>query len=474
MFAFRPKKSALADGKEQMQFDFKIENKTLTSIKDLPPAICDNSDYSVHFTFDGEWEGVTKTVRFTNGKNYVDVILPNSNTVLIPREIISPPAVYLGVYAPAVRTTAPAKIPCRSSILTPNGTPAEPVEDVYLQLISRYDELKDEQAELLEEVNSVTEKEKEIVIAEEKRNLAELERQELAKELYEHSINYANVYRVFCKSDGVAASTTLDNVLVGSKLFHFMLLGKTQETVPTNGKSPDTPSYFSSQRPSRILVGSNNISPGKDIILYSLDDEVKDTYDVVKGEVIHRVGVAKFKKLYGELFLVDDVSGDCGSIPYNVSVVNASDKNTNIFTDTSEMYPRGKKGINALCTHFVRCGTLDECENGCYYDDGNMNFTYGDEKLGDDEAKELFYSLIDREIENGTDITVYYEYAEPFVDKVSPAEITFTASKVNVNVRRVPFEISYNADTILVIDSLKSDIEELKTQLTLLAEGGEG
>ncbi len=473
MFAFRPKKSALADGKEQMQFDFKIENKTLTQMNEADPVICDNSDYSVHFTFDGEWDGVTKTVRFTNGKNYVDVILPNNNTVLIPREIISPPAVYLGVYAPAVRTTAPAKIPCRSSILTPNGTPAEPVEDVYLQLVSCYDELKNEQSALSDSVLSVSEKEKERAAAEEKRKEAELERQELAKELYEHSVNYANVYRVNVKNDGSTTSSLLKNVLVGSKFLTFSLFGGTQETIPPLGKSPDSPSSFSKQEPTRLFVGSKYITLEKEVDLYSLDDKTRDEYDILKGEIIHRVGVAKFKKIDGKLFLVDEVSGNCASLAYDVTPVNVSDKNTNFFTDTSEMYPRGKKGTNALCTHFVRCDSIGECENGCYYDDGTMYFAYGNEKLDDENAKAQFCSLIEREIENGTDITVYYEYAEPFIDKVSPIEIIFDAPKVNINVRRVPFEVSYNADTILVIDSLKSDIEELKTQLTLLAEGGE-
>ena len=473
MFAFRPKKSALADGKEQMQFDFKIENKTLTQMNEADPVICDNSDYSVHFTFDGEWDGVTKTVRFTNGKNYVDVILPNNNTVLIPREIISPPAVYLGVYAPAVRTTAPAKIPCRSSILTPSGTPAVPVEDVYLQLLSRYDELKDEQSELLEGVALANQNEAQRVIAEKKREQAELERQELTKELSEHSTRYANAYRVVSENDGSVTVVSIDNLPVGSQPLSFTLFGKTQETVPAEGKSPDSPSSFSFQKPARILVGSKNITPEKDIFLYSLADDTRDEYDVLKGEIIHRVGVAKFKKIFNSLFLVDEISGDCGFLPFDVIPVDVSGKNTNFFMDTSEMYPRGKRGINALCTHFVRHETLDECESGCYYDDEIMYFAYGEEKLDDETAKAQFNALIEREMEKGTDITIYYEYAEPYVEKIAPKEIIFTTTQATVNTRRVPFEMTYNADMVLVIDSLKSDIEELKTQLTLLAEGGE-
>lgn len=472
MFAFRPKKSALADGKEQMQFDFKIENKTLTQMNEADPVICDNSDYSVHFTFDGEWDGVTKTVRFTNGKNYVDVILPNNNTVLIPREIISPPAVYLGVYAPAVRTTAPAKIPCRSSILTPSGTPAVPVEDVYLQLLSRYDELKDEQSELFEGVALANQNEAQRVIAEKKREQAELERQELTKELSEHSTRYANAYKVKLKNTGMTSSALLENVIVGSGPLSFNLLGETQETIPGAGKSPDSPSSFLNKKVARIIIGSNYIIPPKDIVLYSLDD-AEDTYDVLTGEIIHRVGVAKFKKIFDSYYLVDEVSGDCGLIPYDVTCVDVPGKNTNFFTDSSEMYPRGKKGVNALCTHFIRCDFIDECENGCYCDEEIVYFAFGEEKLDDETAKAQFYSLIQREIDKGTDITIYYEYAEPFVDKVSPHEIIFTVPNVNVNARNVPFEISYNADMVLVIDSLKSDIEELKTQLTLLAEGGE-
>ena len=47
-----------------MQFDFTVENKILTPNDSEYAVIADNSDYSVHFSFDEEWTGKTKTVRF--------------------------------------------------------------------------------------------------------------------------------------------------------------------------------------------------------------------------------------------------------------------------------------------------------------------------------------------------------------------------------------------------------------------------
>ena len=76
-----------------MQFDFTVERKILTPLDGEYAVIADNSDYSVHFSFDEEWTGKTKTVRFINGKNYVDVILPKNNTVTIPLEVMSPPSI---------------------------------------------------------------------------------------------------------------------------------------------------------------------------------------------------------------------------------------------------------------------------------------------------------------------------------------------------------------------------------------------
>lgn len=103
-----------------------------------PVIVCGNSDYTVTFTFDSEWDAYTaKTARFAYYQSgqfqYRDVLFEgDSVSVPILREIDE---VAVGVYAGNLHTTTPARIPCARCITDGSGIPAPPAPDVYDQLM---------------------------------------------------------------------------------------------------------------------------------------------------------------------------------------------------------------------------------------------------------------------------------------------------------------------------------------------------
>ena len=101
-------------------------------------VVCGNSDYTVRFLFDSEWDAyIAKTARFTYCKNgvfrYEDVLFEgDSVSVPVLREADE---VTVGVYAGDLHTTTPARVPCARCIT--DGAPVHdpPVPDVYDQLM---------------------------------------------------------------------------------------------------------------------------------------------------------------------------------------------------------------------------------------------------------------------------------------------------------------------------------------------------
>lgn len=93
----------------------------IATVSGTPLIICDNSDYTIKFTFDAEWANEdSKIARFSflkNGLNrYIDVPIEN-DTCNVP--ILSDiEAVAVGAYAGNLRTTTGAEIRCKKSILS--------------------------------------------------------------------------------------------------------------------------------------------------------------------------------------------------------------------------------------------------------------------------------------------------------------------------------------------------------------------
>lgn len=111
-----------------------VSVKNKIAIADGTIYICDNSDFTVNFELDSEWDAYeTKTARFAYNGSYTDVVF-TGNQCAVP--IINNTYFFnVGVYAGDLRTTTAARVPCKKSILSGSGAPADPPEDVYNQIM---------------------------------------------------------------------------------------------------------------------------------------------------------------------------------------------------------------------------------------------------------------------------------------------------------------------------------------------------
>lgn len=106
-----------------------VINKVATYQQRDGAIVCGNSDYQIEFTFDDEWNASTyKTARFVYSRGgavvHQDVDF-TGNTVTVP-VLTKTTEVYVGIFAGELRTSTPAVIPCKLSILCESGTPAIP------------------------------------------------------------------------------------------------------------------------------------------------------------------------------------------------------------------------------------------------------------------------------------------------------------------------------------------------------------
>lgn len=103
--------------------------------------ICNNSDYTVVWDLDQEWEpysAKTMRVNLADG-SYQDVVF-TGNTAALP-VLTASGWVSVGLYAGDIHTSRAARLLELSSVLTPGGSPAAPAEDVYAQIMAKLNEL---------------------------------------------------------------------------------------------------------------------------------------------------------------------------------------------------------------------------------------------------------------------------------------------------------------------------------------------
>lgn len=110
----------------------------IAQVQGNPEIVCGNSDYTVTFDFDAEWNQYTeKTAHFAfvqDGKpQFYDVIF-SGNTVKIPA-VYRTSELAIGAYAGAIRTTSPARVPCAYCITDGQPVHPDPPPDVYAQLL---------------------------------------------------------------------------------------------------------------------------------------------------------------------------------------------------------------------------------------------------------------------------------------------------------------------------------------------------
>lgn len=107
-----------------------VRNKEAAPIG-APLIICGNSDYTIDFDFDAEWDALAiKTARFVwvedHKVKYTDVVF-GEEPCQVPI-LSNTREVRVGVFAGELHTTTPAVIPCQRSILCGTGqTEADPI-----------------------------------------------------------------------------------------------------------------------------------------------------------------------------------------------------------------------------------------------------------------------------------------------------------------------------------------------------------
>lgn len=122
----------------------------LAVVADRTVYVCGNSDYTVHFDFDAEWDAYkTKTARFIFGSKYKDVVF-DGNECPVPI-IANAYGLNVGVFAGDLHTSTPAYVETERSILCGFGFPADPDPDVYAQIMAKLNMISDDIGAAVEE-----------------------------------------------------------------------------------------------------------------------------------------------------------------------------------------------------------------------------------------------------------------------------------------------------------------------------------
>ena len=114
--------------------------RKIASAKKDALYVCGNSDFTILFDFDSQWDADDfKTARFTYNGIYQDVVFEGNEC---PIPVISDTHSFrVGVFAGNLHTTTAAYVSCKKSILCEGGVPADPMPDVYEQIIQMLNEI---------------------------------------------------------------------------------------------------------------------------------------------------------------------------------------------------------------------------------------------------------------------------------------------------------------------------------------------
>lgn len=126
--------------------DVEVRNKIATQTNDTV-YVCGNSDFVVNFDFDDEWaEHEYKTARFVFDGKFVDAIF-SGNECSVP--VISDTyKIKVGVYVGDLKTSTPALVIAKKSILCGGGTPVPDTPDVYGQMMEVFNASMEQVAEV--------------------------------------------------------------------------------------------------------------------------------------------------------------------------------------------------------------------------------------------------------------------------------------------------------------------------------------
>lgn len=122
--------------------DINITVAHKVAVSDTQSIVCDNSDYTVHWTLDEEWSAYdAKTMRtiYMDG-TFEDTVFSGTDIALPVCTV--PGAVQIGLFAGDIRTSRVAILRALPSVRSAAGAPADPKPDVYDQLMERMAQLE--------------------------------------------------------------------------------------------------------------------------------------------------------------------------------------------------------------------------------------------------------------------------------------------------------------------------------------------
>ena len=144
-----------------------VRNK-IAQVQENPEIVCGNSDYTVTFDFDAEWDAYEhKTTHFSFLENgvprFYDVQF-SGNSVQIPA-VWNTCEMLIGAYAGDIRTTTAAAVPCVPCITDDEPVHPDPPPDVYAQIVELLEGMQGEKGAslVLIPVNGITEQPPSIV-----------------------------------------------------------------------------------------------------------------------------------------------------------------------------------------------------------------------------------------------------------------------------------------------------------------------
>lgn len=115
--------------------DINITVAHKVAVSDTTTIVCDNSDYTVHWTLDEDWSAYdTKTMRtiYMDG-TFTDKVFSGAEVELPVCTV--PGAVQIGLFAGNLRTSRVAILRALPSVRSAAGAPEDPTPDVYDQLM---------------------------------------------------------------------------------------------------------------------------------------------------------------------------------------------------------------------------------------------------------------------------------------------------------------------------------------------------
>ena len=120
-----------------MNMNITVTNR-IARVTGTPQIVCGNSDYTVTFQFDAEWDAYTeKTAQFfyvRAGKPQITAVDFTGTSCSVP-VLSDVDFVEIGVTAGKIRTTTPARVPCLRCVTDAPSTAYSPPRDVYNEIM---------------------------------------------------------------------------------------------------------------------------------------------------------------------------------------------------------------------------------------------------------------------------------------------------------------------------------------------------